>query len=86
MYVLIAYDIRSDKKRTKLAKNLLQFGIRTQKSIFECEINKKELSIIKKIAEKFSDDEDLVSVYEIYEKDTKRIGDVKYLEINDLIF
>ena len=86
MYVLIAYDIRSDKKRTKLAKNLLQFGIRTQKSIFECEINKKELGIIKKIAEKFSDDEDLVSVYEIYEKDTKRIGDVKYLEIDDLIF
>ena len=86
MYVVIAYDIRSNKKRNKLAKNLLQFGIRTQKSLFECEINKKELNIIKKIAEKFSDDEDFVSVYEIYEKDTKRIGDIKYLEIDDLIF
>ena len=86
MYVIIAYDIRSDKKRTKLAKNLLQFGIRTQKSVFECEINKKELNIIKKIASKFSDGEDFVTFYEIYENDTKRIGNNKYLEIDDLIF
>ena len=86
MYVIVAYDIRSDRKRAKLAKNLLQFGIRTQKSMFECEINGKELNIIKKLAKKFSDDEDFVTVYEIYEKDTKRIGKVEYLEIDDLIF
>jgi len=86
MYVIVAYDIRSDKKRAKLAKNLLQFGIRTQKSMFECEVNKKELNIIKKLAKKFSDDEDFVTVYEIYEKDIKRIGNVKYIEIDDLIF
>ena len=86
MYIIVAYDIRSDKKRMKLAKNLLQFGIRTQKSMFECEVNKKELAIIKKIAAKFSDDEDFVTVYEISAKDTKRIGDVKYLEVDDLVF
>jgi len=86
MYIIVAYDIRSNRKRAKLAKNLLQFGIRTQKSMFECEVNKKELNIIKKLAKKFSDDEDFVTVYEIYEKDTKRIGNVKYLEIDDLIF
>jgi len=86
MYVIVAYDIRSDKKRMKLAKNLLQFGIRTQKSMFECEVNKKELNIIKKLAKKFSDDEDFVTVYEIYEKDTKRIGNVKYIEVDDFVF
>ena len=86
MYIIVAYDIRSNRKRAKLAKNLLQFGIRTQKSMFECEVNKKELNIIKKLAKKFSDDEDFVTVYEIYEKDTKRIGNVKYIEIDDLIF
>lgn len=86
MYVIVTYDIRNDKKRMKLAKNLLQFGIRTQKSVFECEVNKKELVIIKKIASKFSDDNDLVTLYEIYENDTKRIGDVKYLEVDDLVF
>ena len=86
MYVVVAYDIRSDVKRGKLAKNLLQFGIRTQKSMFECEVNKKELSIIKKLAKKFSDDEDYVTLYEVSNSDTKRIGDVKYLEIDDLIF
>jgi len=86
MYVIVAYDIRNDKKRAKLAKNLLQFGIRTQKSVFECEVNKKELAIIKKIAAKFSDDNDLVTLYEIYKNGTKRIGDVKYLEVDDLVF
>jgi len=86
MYVIVAYDIRSDRKRTKLAKNLLQFGIRTQKSLFECEVNKKELNIIKKLVKKFSDDEDFVTIYKIYEKDTKRIGKVEYLEIDDFIF
>ena len=86
MYVIVAYDIRNDKKRMKLAKNLLQFGIRTQKSVFECEVNKKELAIIKKIASKFSDDNDLVTLYEIYKNDTKRMGDVKYLEVDDVVF
>ena len=86
MYVIVAYDIRSNKKRNNLAKNLLQFGIRTQKSMFECEINKRELAIIKKLAKKYSDDEDFVTVYEIYDKDTKRIGNTNYLEIDDLVF
>ncbi|MEO1959001.1 MAG: CRISPR-associated endonuclease Cas2 [Nautiliaceae bacterium] len=31
---MVAYDISSDNKRTKLAKELLKFGIRTQKSFF----------------------------------------------------
>ena len=84
MYIVIAYDIENDKKRNKLAKELLKYGIRTQKSVFECEINRKDLNKIKKIAKKFSYDTDLVSVYEIKEID--RIGNVDYLEIDDFVF
>ena len=65
-------DIENNKKRNKLAKELLKYGIRTQKSVFECEISRKDLNKIKKIAKKFSYDTDLVSVYEIKEID--RIG------------
>ena len=84
MYIVIAYDIQNNKKRNKLAKELLKYGIRTQKSVFECEINRKDLNKIKKIAKKFSYDTDLVSVYEIKEID--RIGNVDYLEIDDFVF
>jgi CRISPR-associated protein Cas2 len=84
MYVVVAYDIKNDKKRNKLAKELLKYGIRTQKSVFECEINKKELKNIKKAAKKFSNDTDLVSVYEI--NNIKRIGNVNYLEVDDFVF
>ena len=84
MYIVIAYDIKSDKKRNKLAKELLKYGIRTQKSVFECEIKSSMLKEIKKIAKKFSYDTDLVSVYEI--KKIDRIGNVDYLEIDDFVF
>jgi len=84
MYIVVTYDISNDKQRSKLAKNLLQFGIRTQKSFFECEVNKRELAIIKKLLEKYSEPEDSVTIYETNE--IVRIGDVKYLEVDDLVF
>jgi len=43
MLVLISYDIEEDKKRTRLAKKLRDFGPRVQKSVFEADINAQEL-------------------------------------------
>ena len=83
MYVVIAYDISNDKKRTKLAKELLRFGIRTQKSFFECDVSEKELKTIKKIIKKYSQNDDYVTIYRV--KELMRIGDVEYLEIDDLV-
>ncbi|WP_456479974.1 CRISPR-associated endonuclease Cas2 [Nautilia sp.] len=84
MHTIIAYDISNDKQRSSLAKELLKFGIRTQKSFFECDINVKELKLIKKIVKKFSENDDFVTVYEVQE--LKRAGNVEYLEIDDLVF
>jgi CRISPR-associated protein Cas2 len=84
MHVVIAYDISSNIKRNKLAKELLKFGIRTQKSFFECDVNEKELKIIYKILKRFSQSDDFVTVYKV--KEIERIGDVEYLEIDDLVF
>jgi CRISPR-associated protein Cas2 len=83
--IIVAYDISNDKQRNKLAKALLEFGIRTQKSLFECMVNEKELQSIKKIINKYSEPEDFVTVYEI-KKEPQRIGDVKYIEVDDLVF
>ncbi|WP_457561946.1 CRISPR-associated endonuclease Cas2 [Caminibacter pacificus] len=84
MYVVVTYDISNNKQRNKLAKELLVFGIRTQKSFFECEVTEKELKIIKKILKKYSQSDDFVTIYNV--KVIDRIGDVEYLEIDDLIF
>jgi len=83
--IIVAYDISSDNQRNKLAKALLEFGIRTQKSLFECEVNEKELRIIKKIVSRYSEPEDFITIYEI-KKEPSRIGDVKYIEVDDLVF
>ena len=84
MWIAISYDIKKDKQRNHLAKELLQFGIRTQKSFFECDVSEKEINIIKRIIKKHSEPEDFVTIYKI--RDSKRIGDVEYLEIDDLVF
>jgi CRISPR-associated protein Cas2 len=84
MHIVVAYDISNDNKRTKLAKELLKFGIRTQKSFFECDVSERELKTIKKIIKRYSQSDDAVTVYKV--KEVERVGDVEYLEIDDLVF
>jgi len=43
MFILVSYDISDDKKRTKLAKKLKDFGPRVQYSVFEADVKKAEL-------------------------------------------
>ena len=44
MLVIITYDIRDDKRRTRLHKTLLNYGIPVQLSVFECNLTAKELN------------------------------------------
>ena len=86
MYIIVAYDISNNRFRNSLAKELLQFGIRTQKSIFECEVSEKELNIIRKIAKKYSQNGDFVAIYMSNKNKIKREGKVDMLEIEHLVF
>lgn len=52
MLVIISYDITDDKKRTRLAKKLRDFGKRVQKSVFEADITEKELVKLKQLLSK----------------------------------
>ena len=38
MLALVMYDISDNKSRTRLHKQLKEFGLNTQKSVFECEV------------------------------------------------
>jgi CRISPR-associated protein Cas2 len=41
MYLLVTYDIVSDKRRRKVDKLLSEYGFRVNYSVFELEIGKK---------------------------------------------
>jgi len=40
-FILVAYDISNDKRRTKLHNALLNYGTPVQYSVFECLLSKK---------------------------------------------
>lgn len=48
LFVVVAYDIRSSGKRTKVSKNLEQYGVRINRSVFECMFTKDQFAKIKK--------------------------------------
>ena len=47
MIVLITYDITSPKRLIKLHDFLKDFGLNTQKSVFECDIDETGIKIIR---------------------------------------
>ena len=42
MFYLVCYDIVSDRRRNKVSKLLEAYGLRVQKSVFECVLDDKE--------------------------------------------
>ena len=81
--IVVVFDISSDKNRANIAKELFRYGLRTQKSVFEAEVNKNELQKVYDIAYRYSKKDDKVSVYEF--SDVKRFGEVEFISANDLI-
>ena len=66
MISLITYDITVPKRLRKMHRFLKEFGINTQKSVFECEIDDAGLSRIRKFCREYLDlDEDQVRIYKI---------------------
>ncbi len=47
-YVVIAYDVASNKRRNALVKLLKGYGIRVNYSVFECRIRKSGIFPLKK--------------------------------------
>ena len=47
-FILVVYDISSDKRRTKLHNALLDFGTPVQYSVFECLLSAKDKERLEK--------------------------------------
>jgi CRISPR-associated protein Cas2 len=61
---IVAYDIPSDRRRTKIHKVLTGFGTWTQYSLFECFLSKKEFILLKaKLAKHIEDTQDSIRFY-----------------------
>lgn len=68
-FVLVIYDIVDNKKRLKLSKYLLGYGIRVQKSAFEMMITKEKYNkLIKELPTYIEEGEDSISLYKILGK------------------
>lgn len=80
VYVVVAYDIPSDKRRTRLAKTLLSYGERTQWSVFEARLTRAQYASMRREIQQIVDtEEDVVTIYFLTseaQKRTFRIGNV----------
>ena len=66
---VVCYDIVDDKKRTRIAKIMENYGKRVQKSVFECFLNDREFEEMKKKVEKEMDfEQDNINYYFLCEK------------------
>lgn len=66
MLTAISYDIPDNRRRLKLAKLLLSYGKRVQKSVFEMQIDEKEFSgLIHQIERIIREDRDSVRIYRL---------------------
>lgn len=46
MFYLVCYDIVNDSSRNKVAKLLEAYGMRVQKSVFECVLDEKQQELL----------------------------------------
>ncbi len=65
-FVLVAYDIPDDRRRTKLHDRLLDFGSPVEYSVFECLVGGAELKKMQRMIEKtISKRRDHVRIYHL---------------------
>lgn len=58
MLVIVSYDIRDDKRRSKVAHALQNFGRRVQLSVFECLLEEAQVERLRKALGRIIDEEE----------------------------
>ncbi len=68
MFVVVSYDIVDNKKRNRVADLMLDYGRRVQKSVFECDLNEKDLNnMIQEATELIDSETDSLIIYRLCE-------------------
>ena len=63
MFYIVTYDIPEDRRRTRVAKTLLDFGSRVQYSVFECIMDKALLEELFERLSEIAADDDSIRIY-----------------------
>lgn len=83
-FLVVSYDIPSDRRRIKVMKTLEGFGTRVQYSVFECNLKPREIDNLRKRLKKLIiEEEDSIRFYFLGAEDVKRIlrlGDPRTVE------
>ncbi|MGH8477116.1 MAG: CRISPR-associated endonuclease Cas2 [Methylococcales bacterium] len=73
-FYVVCYDIRDPRRLRRVANEMENFGLRVQKSVFECHLEDKDLQKLKQqIARWIEVGEDQVRFYPLCGKDKPRI-------------
>jgi CRISPR-associated protein Cas2 len=66
MITIVTYDITDPKRLTKTHKFLKEFGLNTQKSVFECDIDDEGIKRIRDYCKEHLDlEKDSVRIYKV---------------------
>lgn len=64
MFLVVVYDIKDDRRRSRVAKTMEDYGTRVQYSVFECNMNEKILDNMNNtLASVIDDTDDKIRVY-----------------------
>lgn len=83
-FLVISYDLPSNRRRYKVMKTLEGVGMRVQYSVFECRLKPREIDDLRRRLKKLIvDQEDSIRFYFLGAEDVKRIerlGDARTVE------
>lgn len=66
MQIVVAYDIPDHKRRERLRKSLMRFGNAVQKSVFECDLTRRQIEQMERVVQGIiSPAEDNVRYYQM---------------------
>jgi CRISPR-associated protein Cas2 len=65
MFIVVAYDISDDRRRTRLFKTLRRFGDPVQFSVFECVLSERQFEEMRRAVAELIEPGDKVRYYDI---------------------
>ena len=90
MFYLVTYDIVLDRRRNKVAHLLEGYGMRVQKSVFECVLSPDQYNMVQRKLNRYvKPEEDQVRFYTLsprYRKKVLVMGLQPQREVDDVAF
>ena len=72
--VVVCFDVCNNRRLYRVARELANFGVRVQKSVFECHLNQTQLADLQqRLAQWIDENEDQVRYYFLCAKDVDLI-------------